>query len=374
MFSPFLNGLGSTIDGMPWLCSMSPAQWAIPLRTLPPPVSKKRFSAVGLVSKKLVGAMASRNKSLRSASARPPRPPGRGCRRRRRAQTRGRDTPASPSGTGGCLARPDRRSACPPSAALPRICPARSAGTAGRPWAAAQQRLRLLHGRLAERPQCTRDRAEAGPASRPDPRTASAPSAPPASCAASSARFSRGSAACARRGCSSIACASAALGRRPLAAGFACFRPLGPVLVNGASPCGVVMILSPRSSRCPLQLRRGGRRRRLIADTTSRLPPAWRARKSFSSYIHSCPPDRVNEPTNGTVIRDLRLCAAAARLREVPRDGVREDLERDAHEKSGNRLSNIGETVSANQAEHGPQVGEHKARKKVAEEAREAGV
>ena len=67
MFSPFLNGLGSTIDGMPWLCSMSPAQWAIPLRTLPPPVSKKRFSAVGLVTKKLVGAMASRNKAGREA-------------------------------------------------------------------------------------------------------------------------------------------------------------------------------------------------------------------------------------------------------------------------------------------------------------------
>ena len=35
----------------------------------------------------------------------------------------------------------------------------------------------------------------------------------------------------------------------------------------------------------PVQLRRRGRRRRLIVDTTSRLPSVWRARKSFSSYF-----------------------------------------------------------------------------------------
>ena len=62
MVSPTLNGLRSTIDGMPWLWSRSPAMLAIPRPTLMPPVSKERLMAAGLVGKKLVGASASRIK------------------------------------------------------------------------------------------------------------------------------------------------------------------------------------------------------------------------------------------------------------------------------------------------------------------------
>ena len=63
MVSPTLNGLRSTIDGMPWLWSMSPVMLAIPRPTLTPPVSNQRLSAAGLVMKELVGAMASRTKA-----------------------------------------------------------------------------------------------------------------------------------------------------------------------------------------------------------------------------------------------------------------------------------------------------------------------
>ncbi len=59
-FSPILNGLRSTIEGMPWLRTRSPAQLAMPLATLPPALSKQRLMAAGLAQKKLVGAMASR--------------------------------------------------------------------------------------------------------------------------------------------------------------------------------------------------------------------------------------------------------------------------------------------------------------------------
>ena len=51
MFSPSLNGLRSTIDGMPWLCRMSPARLATPCQALTPPVSYHRLSAAGLVQK-----------------------------------------------------------------------------------------------------------------------------------------------------------------------------------------------------------------------------------------------------------------------------------------------------------------------------------
>ncbi len=60
-FSPSLNGVRSTIVGMPWLFFMSPARLAIPLRTLPPLVSNARLMAAGLPMKKLVGAMVSRS-------------------------------------------------------------------------------------------------------------------------------------------------------------------------------------------------------------------------------------------------------------------------------------------------------------------------
>ena len=63
MVSPTLNGVRSTIDGMPWLWSMSSAMLAIPRPTLTPPVSNMRLSAAGLVMKELVGAMASRTKA-----------------------------------------------------------------------------------------------------------------------------------------------------------------------------------------------------------------------------------------------------------------------------------------------------------------------
>ena len=204
---------------------------------------------------------------LRSASARPPRPPGRDCRRRRRALTRGRDTPASPSGTGGCLARPDRRSACPPSAALPPICPARSAETAGRPWArsaaqpAAAARRPGRETAVHPRPGRGRNRRAGqtrGPPLRPPRRPRAAPHPRPGSRAAPPP--ARGAAA------PPLPAPPPPSAGRPLAAGFACSRPLGPVSVNGASPRGVVMMVSPRSSPCPLHLRGGGRRRRLIAD------------------------------------------------------------------------------------------------------------
>ena len=167
--------------------------------------------------------------------------------------------------------------------------------------------------RMAARPRdrsapATGPRPE--PASRPDPRTASAPSAPPASCAAASARFSRGSAACARRGCASAAAPRRVrlrclrlrrlrlrcLRRRPLAAGFACSRPLGPVSVNGASPRGVVMMVSPPSSPCPLHLRGGGRRRQLIADHDIQAAFGVAARQGHWSYIPRwCPVLRCGE-------------------------------------------------------------------------------
>ena len=293
MFSPFLNGLGSTIDGMPWLCSMSPAQWPTPLRMLPPPVSKKRFRAAGLVKRKLVGAMASRNKlaakRIRSAST-PSRP---------RPSTK--TSSSDPRARYACIAVRNRGFCCQAGSAK-RLSPF-SGATSDLPSPICRNcrptlgplRSKARGCRTAARPRdrsapATGPRPE--PASRPDPRTASAPSAPPASCAASSARFWRASAACARRGsaacarrgsaacacaacasaacasaaCASAACACAAFGRRALAAGFACSRPLGPVSVNGASPRGVVIMISPPSSPCPLHLHDGGRRAQLIAD------------------------------------------------------------------------------------------------------------
>ena len=39
MFSPSLNGLRSTIDGMPWLRLTSRARLTTPCQTLRPPVS-----------------------------------------------------------------------------------------------------------------------------------------------------------------------------------------------------------------------------------------------------------------------------------------------------------------------------------------------
>ena len=39
MFSPSLNGLRLTIDGMPWLRSMSRVRLTAPRQTLRPPVS-----------------------------------------------------------------------------------------------------------------------------------------------------------------------------------------------------------------------------------------------------------------------------------------------------------------------------------------------
>ena len=416
------------MDGMPWLCSMSSAQWASPLRTLPPPVSKRRFSAVGLVTKKLVGAMASRNKvaakRIRSAST-PSRP-----------RSSIRASSSEPRARYACIVVRNRGLSRQAGSAkrLSPFCGATSDWPSPicrncRPTLG-QLCSNACGCRTAARPRsrsapATWPRPE--PASRPDPRTASAPSAPPASCAAVSARFSRGSAACARRGRSSAACASAAVGgrgcssaacssaafggracvrrgcpaaacasaawvrrawvrrgcscaacscaafgRRPLAAGLTCWRPLGPVSVSGASPRGVVMIVSPRSSPClssyVAEAAAGGS----SLTTTSRLPSVWRARKSFLSYfprwcaaprrrtpiapaatasppgrtgwplqlgsggpqdVHagnwpghgvdglrnmSCAPDRVKEPTNGPVIRDLRLYALAVRLREVP--------------------------------------------------------
>ena len=295
MFSPFLNGLRSTIDGMPWLFSMSSAQWASPLRMLPPPVSKKRFSAVGLVSKKLVGAMASRSKlaakRIRSAST-PSRP-----RLSMKASS------SDPRARYACIVVRNRglsRQAgsakrlspfCGAASDLPSPICRNCRPTLGQLCSNARGCRTATWPRNRSAP-ATWPRPE--PASRPGPRTASAPSAPPASCAAVSARFSRGSAACRRAAArlrlrrlarARAPARSAAFGRRLLAAGLACWRPLGPVSVSGASPRGVVMVLPPRSSRCPVQLRRRGRRRRLIVDTTSRLPPVWRARKSFSSYF-----------------------------------------------------------------------------------------
>ena len=59
MFSPRWNGLVSTCRGRPLLCTRSSRKLRAPATRLAPPVSNARFSAAGLVTRKLVGLNAS---------------------------------------------------------------------------------------------------------------------------------------------------------------------------------------------------------------------------------------------------------------------------------------------------------------------------
>ena len=58
-FLPTWNGRRSTWLGRPSLFTRSSTKLTAPATTLPPPVSKARFSAAGLVARKFVGATAS---------------------------------------------------------------------------------------------------------------------------------------------------------------------------------------------------------------------------------------------------------------------------------------------------------------------------
>ena len=68
MFSPILNDVLSTCNGIMWLCRMSLTRFFTPFTRLAPPVSTTLRTAAGLPSSQLLGARASVTSAVRNCA------------------------------------------------------------------------------------------------------------------------------------------------------------------------------------------------------------------------------------------------------------------------------------------------------------------